>query len=58
MNRTFRLDRSNRKIMGVCSGIANYFDIDTMLVRVGWVAATLIFGLPVILYFIIGLVAD
>lgn len=58
MNRAFHLDRSNRKLMGVCSGLANYFDLDPMLVRIGWVVATLAFGLPVIAYLIIGLVAD
>lgn len=56
--RTFQLGRENRKIFGVCSGIANYFGIDALLVRVGFVAAVLMFGLPLILYFVIALVAD
>lgn len=58
MTRTFHLGRDNRKLMGVCSGIANTFEIDPMLVRIGWVVATLAFGLPIIAYFIIGLIAD
>jgi len=58
MNRKFHLDKSNAKLMGVCSGLGNYFNIDPMLVRVGWVVATLVFGLPLVLYFVIGLVAD
>lgn len=58
MNRTFHLGRNNRKILGVCSGLANYFDIDPMLVRIGWVAATLFFGVSIIFYIVIGLVAD
>lgn len=56
--RTFRLDPANRKIFGVCSGLGRYFGIDPLLVRIGFVAATLLFGLPLILYFIIALVAD
>ena len=28
---------SNRMIDGVCGGIAEYFDIDPTLVRLGWV---------------------
>lgn len=58
MTRTFHLGRDNRKLMGVCSGIANYFAIDPMLVRLGWVVATLAFGLPVIAYILIGLIAE
>jgi phage shock protein C len=58
MNRTFHLGRDNRKLMGVCSGLANYFDIDPMLIRIGWVVATLAFGLPIIAYVIIGLIAN
>ena len=29
----------DKKICGVCGGIAEYFDIDPTLVRVGWVIA-------------------
>ena len=35
-NRSFRLDKSNSKVFGVCAGIGNYFGIDTMLVRIGF----------------------
>ena len=58
MDRKFQLDKGNAKLMGVCSGLGNYFNIDPMLVRVGWVLATFMFGLPLIAYFVIGLVAD
>jgi phage shock protein C len=36
-------DTSDQKIGGVCSGLARYFDVDPLLVRVGFVA-TLFFG--------------
>ena len=40
--------RTNRKIAGVCSGLAEYFDLDVTLVRVLWVVislfSALIFG--------------
>lgn len=58
MNRSFALDRSRAKLLGVCSGLANYFNIDPMFLRVGFVAGTIIFGLPAVLYFVIALVAD
>ena len=32
----FRLDKGSSKVFGVCAGIGNYFGIDTMLVRVGF----------------------
>ena len=58
MDRRFTLSRSHRKLLGVCGGIADYFTIDPMIVRIGFVIGTLAFGLPVILYPIIALVAD
>jgi phage shock protein C len=56
---SFRLDKGNAKVFGVCSGIGNYFDVDPMLVRIGFVAAALIgFGSPVLIYLAIALIAD
>lgn len=58
-SRSFRLDKQSGKVFGVCSGIGNYFGIDTMLVRVGFVLATLLgFGSPVLIYLAIALIAD
>ncbi|MEM7702250.1 MAG: PspC domain-containing protein [Pseudomonadota bacterium] len=55
----FRLDKSDAKLAGVCGGIANYFDIDPMIIRLVFVAATVFgVGAPVLLYLIIALVAD
>lgn len=31
-------DMSNKMIAGVCSGLANYFDIDPTIVRLLWLA--------------------
>ncbi len=55
----FRLDKTNAKVFGVCAGIADYFGIDAMLVRIGFVAATLLgFGAPVLIYLATALIAD
>lgn len=55
----FRLDKNDGKLMGVCSGLANYTGVDAMIWRVGFVAAALFgFGTPVIIYLLIGLIAD
>jgi phage shock protein PspC (stress-responsive transcriptional regulator) len=55
----FRLDKTGGKVFGVCAGIGNYFDIDPLLVRIGFVAATLFgFGSPVLIYLAVALIAD
>jgi phage shock protein C len=56
----FYLDKRNRKLMGVCSGIADYTGIDVTWVRVGTVLLTLFGGFPwtVIAYFVTGWVAN
>ena len=59
VRRPFRLDKTNGKVMGVCAGLANYFGVDTMWFRVGFLAAAVIgFGSPGLIYLIIGLVAS
>ncbi|MFI5253461.1 MAG: PspC domain-containing protein [Bacteroidota bacterium] len=42
--------RRNRKIDGVCGGIAEYFDLDPTIVRVIWVMFTLLYGTGFFLY--------
>jgi phage shock protein PspC (stress-responsive transcriptional regulator) len=55
----FRLDKGNGKIFGVCAGIGDYFGIDTMLVRIGFVAGALLgFGSFILIYLAIALIAD
>lgn len=56
---SFRLDKGNAKLFGVCAGIGNYFNIDPMLVRVGFVVAALVgAGSPLLIYLAIALIAD
>jgi len=55
----FRLDKTNGKVFGVCAGIADYFGINPLLVRLGFVAGTLFgFGSFVLIYLAIALIAD
>lgn len=42
--------RRDRKIDGVCGGIAEYFDLDPTIVRVVWVLFTLLYGTGFFLY--------
>jgi len=37
--------RANRKIAGVCAGLAEYFDLDVTLVRVLWLVITFFTGI-------------
>lgn len=39
--RLYRTENEAKKLCGVCGGVAEYFDIDPTLVRVGWVFLTL-----------------
>ena len=58
MDNTKRLQRDtqNRVLGGVCSGLANYFDIDAALVRVLFVFALLAFSAGFWLYLILWVV--
>jgi phage shock protein C len=53
-----RLMRSSRdkKIAGVCAGIAEYFDLDPTLVRVLWLIAIFFGGTGFLLYIILWIV--
>lgn len=44
--------RVDRKIAGVCSGIANYFDLDVTLIRIIWVLVVLLGGTGLLAYII------
>lgn len=58
-SRSFRLDKASGKLFGVCAGIGNYFGIDPLLVRIGFVLGTLLgFGSFILIYLAIALIAD
>ena len=55
----FYLDKRNGKVLGVCSGIADYTGLDVTLVRIMMVGAFLMSGGSILpLYFIAGIIAD
>lgn len=51
---TLYRDKHNGKIMGVCSGIADYTGVNVFWVRLGTVALGLTFGWPILAYFVAG----
>lgn len=48
--------REDRVIRGVCGGIANYFEIDPVLVRLLWVIFSMVYGSGLMAYLICWLI--
>ena len=47
---------TDRKLAGVCGGIAAYFDIDSTVVRLAWVILVACFGTGILAYLLAMLV--
>jgi phage shock protein C len=53
------LDKANKKILGVCAGLANWSGMDAMIVRLIFAVATLIgFGSPILIYILLAMILD
>jgi phage shock protein PspC (stress-responsive transcriptional regulator) len=48
-----RLVKGEKKIFGVCSGLANYFDMDPTVMRIIFLIAFFFFGTGLLLYLIL-----
>ena len=44
------LDNSGKKLFGVCSGLAKYFNIDPIIVRLAFVLVALLYGCGILAY--------
>jgi len=53
MNGRFLINRRDAKIMGVGAGLADWLQVDPLIVRLGLVAAVLITGPVAILFYIL-----
>jgi phage shock protein PspC (stress-responsive transcriptional regulator) len=51
-----RKSKTDKKICGVCGGIAEYFDIDPIWIRLAWAILVFVFGTGAVLYFVFALV--
>ena len=51
MKRLYR-SRTDKKIAGVCGGLAKYFDVDPVIIRLLWILFVLFGGAGIILYII------
>ena len=56
MGKRLYKSNSDKKLDGVCAGIAEYFDIDPTVVRLLWVFATLFVGAGVLAYIVAAIV--
>ena len=53
MNGRYLLNRSGGKIMGVAAGLADWTGVDALIIRLGLVAALLVTGPVVILFYLL-----
>jgi phage shock protein C len=58
MNGRFVINRGDAKIMGVAAGLADYSGVDPTIIRLAFVALTLLTGPVMILFYVLaGLLA-
>jgi phage shock protein C len=53
MNGRFLLNRPRGKVMGVCAGLADWLNVDVLIVRLGLIVATLATGPIAVLFYIL-----
>ena len=56
MGRRLAKSSSNRVILGVCGGLAEFFGIDVTLVRIAWILFTFFGGSGIIAYIICAII--
>ncbi len=56
MRKKLFLSRDDKKIGGVCGGLAEYFEVDATVIRILWVIAFFIYGLGLLPYIICWLI--
>lgn len=56
MEKKLYLSSTDKKLAGVCGGIAEFFGIDSTLVRLGYVALVICAGTGILLYILCALI--
>ncbi len=56
MNKRLYKSRTDNKIDGVCGGLAQYFNIDSTIVRLAWVLFCVLGGSGILAYIIAAIV--
>ena len=57
MRKRFVLSQTDKKLGGVCGGLADYFGIDSLIVRLSFVALILGWGSGLLLYILLWILA-
>ena len=57
MRKRFVLSQTDKKLGGVCGGLADYFGIDSLIVRLAFVALILGWGSGLLLYILLWFLA-
>ena len=57
MNKKFYLSETDKKIGGVCGGLAEYFGIDSLILRLIFVALIFGWGTGLLLYILLWILA-
>ena len=52
MNKRLYRSSTDKKLAGVCGGIAEWLDVDPTIIRLGWVLCTLFVGAGILAYLI------
>ena len=59
MNGRFIINRNRAKVMGVCAGLADWLQVDVLIIRLGVVAAALMTGpVAILIYILTGWLAN
>ena len=53
MNGKFVLNRTQGKLMGVAAGVADWLNVDVLVVRLGLIVATLLLGPAAVLLYVL-----
>ena len=56
MKKRLYKDHSDKKLCGVCSGIAKFFDLDPTVIRLAWILFSALGGSGVLAYIICAIV--
>ena len=56
MQKKLYKSRNDKKLDGVCAGLAEYLDVDPTLIRLAWVIFTFLGGSGILAYIIAALV--
>lgn len=56
MNRRLVVSQTDRKIAGVCGGLAEYFDLKASNLRLAFIVCALLGGSSILIYIILALI--